>query len=54
MNQMRWQEYIMGVTFIFILICFKEGSQRFWKPLRHIRSGGAVCLHLRHLRGVPW
>ena len=41
MNQMRWQEYIMGVTFIFILVCFKEG-QRFWKPLRHIRSLGAL------------
>ena len=45
MNQMRWQEYIMGVTFIFILIGFKEG-QRFWKPLRHIRSLGALFVSI--------
>ena len=45
MNQMRWQEYIMGVTFIFILIAFKEG-QRFWKPLRHIRSLGALFVSI--------
>jgi sulfate transporter 4 len=45
MRNLRWQEFIMGVTFIFVLIAFKEG-QRLWKPLRHIRSLGAlfVCI----------
>jgi Sulfate permease family len=44
-RNLRWQEMIMGITFIFVLIAFKEG-QRLWKPLKHIRSLGAlfVCI----------
>eukprot|EP00195_Chlamydomonas_chlamydogama_P003258 CAMPEP_0202921966 /NCGR_PEP_ID=MMETSP1392-20130828/77673_1 /ASSEMBLY_ACC=CAM_ASM_000868 /TAXON_ID=225041 /ORGANISM="Chlamydomonas chlamydogama, Strain SAG 11-48b" /LENGTH=735 /DNA_ID=CAMNT_0049615567 /DNA_START=253 /DNA_END=2460 /DNA_ORIENTATION=- len=44
-RNLRWQEFIMGIMFIFILVFFREG-QRIWKPLRHIRSLGAlfVCV----------
>ena len=44
-RNLRWQEMIMGITFIFVLVAFKEG-QKLWKPLRHIRSLGAlfVCI----------
>ncbi|KAG1667610.1 hypothetical protein FOA52_001664 [Chlamydomonas sp. UWO 241] len=38
---LRWQEYIMGIMFIFILIAIKNG-ERLWRPLRHMRSLGAI------------
>eukprot|EP00798_Chlamydomonas_sp_ICE-L_P001368 gene1368-32732_t len=42
-DQFRWQEWIMGVTLMIILICIREG-QRFYRPLRHIRSLGPIFL----------
>ncbi len=45
MDQLRWQEYIMGVTFIFVLVFFKF-MDRLWAPLKYIRSFGPlfVCV----------
>jgi len=44
-RNLRWQEFIMGIVFIFVLSFFRDG-QKVWKPLRFIRSFGAlfVCI----------
>ncbi|GAX84213.1 hypothetical protein CEUSTIGMA_g11636.t1 [Chlamydomonas eustigma] len=39
--QLRWQEYIMGITCMFVLVFFKY-MDRLWKPLKYIRSFGPL------------
>lgn len=41
MNQLRWQEFILGVTCMFFMIAIKYGPQ-FWKPLTHTKSFGPL------------
>ncbi|GAX84215.1 hypothetical protein CEUSTIGMA_g11638.t1 [Chlamydomonas eustigma] len=43
--QLRWQEYIMGITCIYVLVLFKY-LDRIWLPLKHVKSFGPlfVCI----------
>lgn len=50
-RNLRWQEYIMGVMFIYILVLFKY-SDKIWSGFKYVKNFGPLFVSLAGIAGV--